>query len=143
CSLLILYFFTLQQNLMKIEDFLESFSFYIFLIVVVTFFLLLVQGLYLAVEKIKEYRSNKRYKEHQEEIFEDEHCIKILEHMYEKHPESVMYPADNQCIKLLSQYNLILRPHTSGVITRTGSQRYYYVLQPETVKMIKQRKLQE
>src|SRR5699024_8721983 len=105
---------------MKIEDFLESFSFYIFLIVVVTFFLLLVQGLYLGVEKIKEYRSNKRYKENQEEIFEIEHCI-----------------------KLLSQYKLILRPHTSGVITRTGSQRYYYVLQPETVKMIKQRKLQE
>lgn len=128
-------------EIMKIEGFLEDFSFYIFLIVVITFFLLLVQGIYLAGKKIKEYVGNRRYKKHQKEVFQDEYCFKILEDMYEQHPQSMMFPEDNQCIKLLRQYNLIVRPHNTGIMTRMGSQRYHYVLQPETVKMIKQRNI--
>lgn len=122
---------------LKIANFLDNFSFVIFLILVSTFFLILVQSIYYIGGKINEKIKMRRFKKNQNEIFEDEDCLQVLIEMYHAHPRSIDYPINNYCIKLLSQYHLIVLASSSGYMDFTGKQIFPYILQPETVKMIK------
>lgn len=124
---------------LKINDFLNGFSFIIFLFLVGTFFLILVQVVYFFGGKIDSFLKNRRFKEVQKEVFEDEDCFKILKEMYEEHPNSVDYPIDHYCVRLLSQNKLIVLASRSGYMGYSGKQIFPYILQPETVKMLKKK----
>ncbi|MCC4221797.1 MULTISPECIES: super-infection exclusion protein B [Staphylococcaceae] len=124
---------------LKIANFLDDFSFIIFLILVSTFFLILVQSIYYISMKINKKIEMRRFKKKRNEIFEDKDCVKLLEEMYRVHPRSINYPTDNYCIKILSQYHFIVLASRSGYMDFSGKEIFPYILQPETVKMIKRR----
>lgn len=122
---------------LKIYDFLNNFSFIIFLILISTFFLISVQVVYYIGRKINKKIKVKRFKKLQNKVFEDEDCKEVLLQMYQQHPNSVECPADNYCIKLLSHYNLIVLASNVGYMGYNGEQIFPYVLQAETVKKLK------
>lgn len=124
---------------LKISNFLDDFSFILFLILVSTFFLILVQTIYYISMKVKEKNNMRHFKKNQSEILEDEDCLKVLEEMYSVHPESMTYASDNYCIKLLSQYHFITLASRHGYTNFTGKNKYRFILQPKTVKMMKKR----
>lgn len=124
---------------LKINEFLNNFSFILFLILISSFFVLLIQIIYFLGRKISANIKAKRFKKIQKEVLEDEHCLELLKEMYEKHPQSVDYPIDNYCVKVLSQYRLIILASRSGYMEFTGKQVFPYILQPETLKTLKQR----
>lgn len=121
---------------LKIYDFLNNFSFIIFLILISTFFLILVQLVYYIGRKIDKKIKVKRFKKLQKKVFEDQDCKKVLLQMYQQHPNSVDCPVDNYCIKMLSQYNLIVLASNMGHMGYNGEQIFPYVLQAETVKKL-------
>lgn len=122
---------------LKIYDFLNNFSFIIFLILISTIFLIFVQIVYYIGRKINNKIKVKRFKKLQNKVFEDEDCKKVLLHMYEEHPNSVDCPVDNYCIRLLSQHNLIVLASNMGHMGYNGEQIFPYILQTETVKKLK------
>jgi len=124
---------------LKISNFLNNFSFVIFLILISSFFILLIQIVYFLGRIINKRVKVKRFKKLQKEVLEDEHCFGILKEMYKKHPQSVDYPIDNYCVKVLSQYGLIIMASRSGYMDFTGKQVFPYILQPETVKKLQKR----
>ncbi|MFZ8101167.1 hypothetical protein HFD07_13200 [Staphylococcus arlettae] len=124
---------------LKIANFLDDFSFIIFLILISTFFLILVQTIYYISMKVNEKNKMRHFKKNRNEIFEDEDCLKVLEEMYSVHPKSMNYSTDNYCIRILSQYHFIILASRSGYMDFSGKEIFSYILQPETVKMMKKR----
>lgn len=94
----------------------------------IVFFALLISlfpGLYHIIiyfqKKNSEYRKEKELekkveeiKQAQEELFNDKDAIKVLEQLYEEHPHAVYLSMNNQKVRLLDQYLLIVRTSGNG-----------------------------
>lgn len=107
----------------------------IFIIVIVSFFFLIVQfEMRKEIEKQDEEKSKELFKK-QCELFKDEEAFKILCFLYSKNPEAEWLSENNQKVQLLKEYKLIM----TGVPREPTPMDPYvlYVLTPLAEEMMK------
>lgn len=93
---------------MNILSFLNNYGYIVVIVLVLSCFILLIQGLTWNYNRLKDKKFHKYMKKQQDDLFNDSDAYKILEYMYESHPEPVKLPHNNQKVKLLRQYQLII-----------------------------------
>ena len=125
---------------MNLLSFLNEYNYIVFIALVGSFFILVIQGVagFLKRKKDKEFAAF--YKEQQEDLFNDSYAFQILEYMYEKHPEQVKLPIQNQKVKLLNQYGLIVLAgkETLAEWYNLDDPHFPFVLQPIAEKKLKE-----
>lgn len=126
---------------MNLLTFLNDYNYIVFISLVASFFLLIIQGITMIFKREKDKKFNKYIKKNQEELFNDEEAYKVLEFMYQRHPEQTNLPIQNQKVMLLHQFGLITR--VSDGIYVEGAQNlndpyFPFVLQPVAEKRLKE-----
>jgi len=121
-------------------SFFNQYTYILVIIMVFTFFLLVVQ---IAAKWYKK-REDKRFFEvlqrEQNKLFEDYDAKLILNQLYENHPNSVCLPKNNQKVKLLLQFKLIHQASSVQLVTNYGANDPYfpYVLMPHAEERMKE-----
>lgn len=132
----------INMNLETLITFLNSYNFILFLILVISMFFLIVQSLGMLKKKYEHKRMLNKLKKQQESLFNDEYAWKILEIMYEKHPEPTKLPIQNQKVMLLSQYGLIVRASNQTYINwyeDPNNPCFPYILQTVAEEKLKEK----
>ncbi|MEI7414507.1 super-infection exclusion protein B [Staphylococcus hominis] len=119
-----------------INKFLQNYGFIIFILLIASFFLLIVQVGANIIKKRKDKKFFKYFKENQDRLFNDEEALIILKKLYDNHPHAVQLPYLNQKVRLLQQFQLIT-PAVSSWETNAINPHMPYMLQPEAEKRIK------
>lgn len=124
---------------MNLLLFLNEYNYIVFIVLVSSFFILIIQGVAGFLKRKKNKAFAYFYKEQQEELFNDHHAFQILEYMYEKHPEQVKLPIQNQKVKLLHQYGLIVLASKEVLAEwyHLDNPHFPFVLQPVAEKKLK------
>lgn len=142
-SLLLFLFNFLPEDILNRTHMLGFFNQYTYILVLVmvfTFFLLIVQE----SAKWHKKREDKKFAEflqnEQDKLFEDENAKMFLNQLYECHPQSVPLPRNNQKVKLLLQYQLIHQASSIQLVTAYGANDPYfpYILQPSAEEKLRQ-----
>lgn len=129
---------------MNLLTFLNDYNYIVFIFLVGSFFFLIIQGVMMFLKKKEDKKFNEYYKKQQEELFNDPVAYRILEHLYESHPQQVRLPIQNQKVKLLSQFGLITLASTQThleLYDDINNPMFPYILQPiaeEKLKKIKE-----
>lgn len=125
---------------MNLLNFLNEYNHFVFIALVASFFLLVIQGLTRLIKKKKDKDFAAYYKGQQEELFNDPHAYDILKYMYEHHPNQVKLPIQNQKVKLLRQYGLIVLASNETMVEwyEADDPRFPFVLQPVAEKKLKE-----
>ncbi|MGK0555225.1 super-infection exclusion protein B [Macrococcus capreoli] len=114
---------------LKIEEMQNKYNYIIAIVLIASFFLLIVQSTSMLYKKYEDNKAVTQYKKIQEELFKDSDALEILWYLYETHPQARELPYLNQKVKLLNQYGIII-PATSQWLTHAYSPSMPYVLQP-------------
>lgn len=121
-----------KANLKTLVSFLDSYNFILFLIIIVSMFFLIVQGVSVLIKKHEHRKMVRDLRKKQETLFNDKMVWKILETMYENHPNPTRLHIQNQKVRLLSQYGLIVLASTESYIDfydDINNPRYPFILQ--------------
>lgn len=128
--LLVTNFFPLEYlERLHLEKFLDNYNFIVLIVFFVSFFLLVINFNIRHTENKKDAEFEKIYSKHQDELFQDEEALKILDKLYSKHPEAVYLPLYNQKVKLLEQYGLITKASNQALVNMSNP-KFPYILQP-------------
>ena len=119
-----------------INKFLQNYGFIIFILLIASFFLLIVQVGAHIIKKRKDKKFFEYFKENQDRLFNDEEALIILKKLYDNHPQAVQLSYLNQKVRLLQQFQLIT-PAVSSWETSAIDTHMPYMLQPEAEKRIK------
>lgn len=127
----------IRMNLLK---FLINYNFVVFIVLVGSFFFLVIQLITIALKRKEDKKIAKWIEQEQEKLFTDEYAYSILLYMYKYHPNPAQLPINNQKVKLLKQFELIQR--TSNGVFVEGVEALYdpkfpFVLQPIAEKRLK------
>lgn len=147
-SLLLFSFNFIPEKLLIRTHMLNFFNQYTFIIVIImifTFFLLIIQTIAGLYKSIGDRKIRKRIEKEQEKLFNDHDALIFLKLLYEHHPQSVNLPLYNQKVKLLEQFLLIKRVGNMqlAAVYEINNPSLPYVLQPhaeERMKTLHQRK---
>ncbi|MCG2069278.1 super-infection exclusion protein B [Staphylococcus epidermidis] len=121
-----------KANLKTLVNFLDSYNFILFLVIIISMFFLIVQGVSVLMKKHEHKKMVLDIRKKQETLFNDKMAWKILETMYENHPNPTRLHMQNQKVKLLSQYGLIVRASNQSYITfydDINNPRFPFILQ--------------
>ncbi|HDF0062274.1 MULTISPECIES: super-infection exclusion protein B [Staphylococcus] len=118
--------------------FLSDYGSIIFVLMVISFFILIIQLISLVIKKIDDIRMKRAFRKMQNDFFKDEESLEILEKLYKNHPEAVFLSYTNQKVKLLNQYGLIT-PAVSKWYSRASQLTMPYILQPVAEEKMKQK----
>lgn len=127
-------------------DFLINYSYMVLIVMVTSFFLFIVQGIPVISEWLKRRKIKKVIEKNQNELFEDPDALRILVYLYGGHPNPVKLPRNNQKVKLLSHFGLIVAVNSREVIEwyeDLNNPNVSYVLQPVAEKKLKGLELEE
>lgn len=124
---------------MKLLTFLNDYNYIVFICLVGSFFFLIIQGVMASIKKKEDKKFGEYIKKQHEELFNDPDAYEILKYLYEHHPESVKLPIHNQKVKLLSQFELIVRVsnQTNVAFYEMDNPKFPYVLQPIAEERLK------
>lgn len=122
---------------LHITWFLINYSFVIFIILIASFFFLIVQIGALVIKKREDKKFGEYLKENKDKLFEDEEALKILKVLYDSHPYAYELPYLNQKVKLLQQFGLIT-PAINSWHVDPFNPTIPYILQPEAEERIKE-----
>lgn len=141
CVLLFSFNFFPKKLLIRIRmwEFFNQYTYIIVIIMIVSFFLLVVQAFDKFREKRKDKKIAKYLKNEQDKLFNDPDAMYFLNLLYENHPNSVSLPIHNQKVKVLSQYKLIHQTSKKQVMTLydMNNPKFPFVLQPYAEKKMK------
>lgn len=117
---------------MKLLTFLNDYNYIVFICLVGSFFFLIIQGILAWFKKKEDKKMDEYIKKQHEELFNDPDAYKILKYLYEHHPDSVKLPINNQKVKLLSQFNLIILVSNQANVSlhEMDNPKFPYILQP-------------
>lgn len=124
---------------MNLLNFLNEYNYIVFIALVGSFFILVIQGISRIFERRKDRAFGNYYKEQQEKLFNDPDAYHYLEVLYEYHPNHVLLPYYNQKVRLLEQFGLIVRT-TNTWHTDMRMPSAPYVLQPIAEERLKKDK---
>ncbi|MCG1083381.1 super-infection exclusion protein B [Staphylococcus epidermidis] len=122
---------------LHITWFLINYSFVIFIILIASFFFLIVQIGTIVIKKREDKKFGEYLRENKDKLFEDEEALKILKVLYDRHPQACELPYLNQKVKLLKQFGLIT-PAINSWHVDPFNPRIPYILQPEAEERIKE-----
>lgn len=119
--------------------FLNDYSGFIFLIFSASFFLLIVQLVPDIHKKYEENRTKNYLKKMKKELYEDEIAWNILLKLYHANGEPILLVGNNQKVKLLRQYSMIIATSDRAIVSAYNmhNAKYPHILQPETEKYIR------
>lgn len=118
--------------------FLSDYGSIIFVVMVISFFILIIQLISLVIKKIEDVKMKRTFRKIQDDFFKDEESLEILEKLYENHPEAVLLSYTNQKVKLLNQYGLIT-PAVGKWATPVSRLSMPYILQPVAEEKMKKK----
>lgn len=125
---------------MNLLDFLIDYNFVFFIVLVGSFFFLVIQLIARYFKRKKDKAVGEYIERERENLFNDEDAYEILAYLYSKHPNPVYLPIHNQKVLLLKQYELIQRV-SSGVfvegVEALQNPRFPFVLQPISERRLK------
>ena len=124
---------------MKLLTFLIEYG-YIFVICLVgSFFLLIIQVVMIFLKKKEDEKRIAYFEKQQEDLFNDPDAYAILKYLYSRHPENGRLPIQNQKVKLLSQFGLIIRASNQANVPfyEMDNPMFPYILQPVAEKRLK------
>lgn len=127
---------------MKLLNFLDRYNYIIFIFLIASFFVLVIQIIIISfnvfVKKSKGRKIQKNLRIQREKLFNDPYAREILMHLYKSHPQPADLPYLNQKVKLLEQFDLIIRVNEVTLISpfETNNIYFAYVLQPIAEEMI-------
>ncbi|MCE4988083.1 super-infection exclusion protein B [Staphylococcus haemolyticus] len=134
-SLLLFLFNFLPIDLLKRTNmlgFLNRYTFIVVIIMIFTFFILIIQECARRYKLKKDKEFNEFFKKEQDKLIQDKYARLILNQLFENRPNSVHLPSNNQKVQLLIQYQLIHRTSSLQIVTAYGANdpHFPYVLQP-------------
>jgi len=122
---------------LHITWFLINYSFVIFIVLIASFFFLIVQIGAIVIKKKKDKKFGEYLRKNKDKLFEDEEALKILKVLYDRHPQACELPCLNQKVKLLQQFGLIT-PAINNWRSNQFNPTLPYILQPEAEERIKE-----
>lgn len=142
-SIFIFSFNFLPENLLiriKMLNFLNKYTYIFVIIMIASFFLLVVQIIGMIVKKIKERKVYKFIRQQQEDLYNDPEAMRYLNHLYEHHPNAAKLPIYNQKVKMLEQYKLIHRTTNKIIATNYEIENPYFpfLIQPHAERKMKE-----
>lgn len=110
----------------------------IFIVLIVSFFFLIVQSGMLILKRKRDRKFNKYFIKQQNNLLKDPDAIHILIYLYETHPNARRLPYNNQKVRLLEQFELIAKTMNTIYTDDVDNPLFPYILQPKAEEKIKE-----
>lgn len=142
-SLLLFLFNFLPEDILnrtRMLDFFNQYTYILVIVMVFTFFLLIVQESAKWYKKREDKKFAEFFRNEQDKLFEDKDAKMFLNYLYESHPQSALLPKNNQKVKLLVQYQLIHQASSIQLVPgyETNNPSFPYILQPYAEEKLKE-----
>lgn len=124
-------------NKLHFAEFLDKYNYVVIIVFFVSFFLLVTHFTARQSKKKEDAEFDKFYAEQQDSMFRDDSALEILEALYRQHPNAVRLPMNNQKVRLLEQYGLIIKA-SSQAIVNINNPTFPYILQPISEEKLKE-----
>lgn len=131
-----------QLHLLYIDSFLNKYGWALPVIFLFSMVFLIVGFVSNKVQKSQEKKQQDALEKVQNKLLEDEQALVYLYKLYQAHPNPVKLPKNNQKVKLLEQYGLIVRISNQIPIydpEEILNPHFPFILQPYAEEKLKER----
>lgn len=119
-------------------DIYDKYGGTIFIIVVVSFFFLIVQSGMICVKRKRDKEFCEYFIKQQNNLLKDPDAIDILKYLYATHPNARLLSYNNQKVRLLEQFELIIKTVNTAYMDDINNPLFPYILQPKAEEKIKE-----